>query len=849
MKVIDTDLFIHTISDIHKNDDHRKFCFVLGAGASYTSGIKTGNHMASDWYNEIEKVYKKKQSVFDDWIKEQKIDINKLGVSYGSIYRKRFENDKHSGYDSLANAMKDAKPSYGYIILSQILTKSSGHCIVTTNFDSLIEASIFQFTNKSPLVCGHESLSAYARPHQTHPLIVKIHRDLLLSPKSDPDEISKLDPAWQAPLDAIFSTHIPIVIGYGGNDEGLMSYFESMKTPSNFFWCDLNVDNIPQRVVSLIEKHDGKFVSINGFDELMHEFGHAFDEINLQDKIFEDIAKERTSNILNQKASIRERKETLEKEYLQKSNDNAPILEKAFSALEYGDLIDKETNLEKKRNLYEEALEKYPTAGWLWWSYSYFLHFTIKDFLNLDEVYNKALEYNKADSGIIGNIAIYNEFIKKDYDKAEEYYLKSLNTELPNLKSYGNYAGFLKDIRKDYKNAEFYYKKAIETDPINANAIGNYANFLTEVMKEHSAAEENFMKAIQIDPNNITNLVYYSLFLEKIKNDQATPVTLYSKAIALDAENSFVLGNYANFLKNIKKDNANAELYYKKAIEANPTDYITIGNYANLLKEINEDYDSAEKLYLKALSLEPNNVTTITNYAYFLENKKKDLNQAEALYLKALMIEPKNSDANNDYANFLNYTRKNSDKAEEYYKKAIALDGKNPLALGSYAGFLYHRKKDYNTSQKLFVDAIALDSNNIFNNINYGIFLSTIKNDYVSAKDYYLKAINADPKNASFNRFYAQYLLEQGYVAEAENHIDVVTKSGEENETLLESWFLKYAFYPKFLKDAENKMEDLLAKNIKSDNWSFAEIIKVALKKGHPNPDKLEEYATRITAK
>lgn len=639
MRIIDTDLFIHTISDIHKNDDHRKFCFVLGAGASYTSGIKTGNHLAKEWFNQIEKLHKNNQSAFDNWIKEQKIDINKLGVSYGSIYRKRFENDKHSGYDSLANAMKDAKPSYGYIILSQILTKSSGHCIVTTNFDSLIEASIFQFTNKAPLVCGHESLSTYARPNQTHPLIVKIHRDLLLSPKSDPDEISKLDPAWQTPLDTIFNTHIPIVIGYGGNDEGLMSYLESMKTPSNFFWCDLNVYDLPKRVESLIEKHEGKFVGINGFDELMHEFGHAFDEINLQDKIFEDIANERTKYIKTQKRNIKLQKEISDKgknlEYISARKNNA----KALSALEYGDLIDKEENKENKKSLYKEALEFYPEIGWLWASYSYFLHYTLKDKIETEEAYLNALKYAPHDKDLKRSFAIYLDLIKQDYNKAEYY------------------------------------------------------------------------------------------------------------------------------------------------------------------------------------------------------------------YLEALKLAPLDVDLNLDYANFLNYSLREWDKAESYMETALIQSANDAIIITSYASFLYHRKKENQKAEKYFLDALAIDPTNPNVNINYAIFLSTTLKKKFEAEQYFIKALEADSENIEYNRYYAQHLFEQGEKGKCESCLKFGLTSKEENNYILECWFLQYACNTINLEDIADKIDEILAKKIRTDDWDFSDVIKQAKIENHPNIGKLEDFDRRMNAR
>ncbi len=277
MKKISTHNFKYTLRDIHKHTENRKFCFVIGAGASLKSGIETGGELAKKWFKEINERYSDEE--VNQWVKDVKIDKKDLAVHYGSIYRKRFENDKTSGYEVLVQAMRKANPTFGHIVLAQILTKTSGHSVLTTNFDSLIETAIYQFTDKTPLVCGHESLSGYARPSKIHPLIVKVHRDLLLSPQSDPDEINTLDEGWKEALDNIFSNHIPVVIGYGGNDGSLMTYFEQMNKPSNFFWCGLEDSPPSSRVEKLIDQMDGCYVEIKGFVEIMPAPPGVFDQI------------------------------------------------------------------------------------------------------------------------------------------------------------------------------------------------------------------------------------------------------------------------------------------------------------------------------------------------------------------------------------------------------------------------------------------------------------------------------------------------------------------------------------------------------------------------------------------
>ncbi len=478
MKKISLHNFKYTLRDIHTNTENRKFCFVIGAGASYKSGIPTGGQLAKKWFAEIKERYSTDE--LEQWKTEVKLNENDLAAHYGAIYRKRFESDKTSGYEFLVQAMRDAKPTFGHIVLAQILSKAPGNCILTTNFDSLIESSIYQYTDKTPLVCGHESLSGYARPSSIHPLIIKIHRDLLLSPKSDPDEISKLDDGWKEPLDNIFSSHIAIVIGYGGNDGSLMDYFEKMNKPSNFFWCGRKGSPASQRVEKLIEKMDGSYIEIDGFDEMMQELLWVFDEIKPIKEELDAITK---SRIEAMNAQI------VEMDIQAKKLDSTTTDKKELSAFEYSTMADNEPDYEKRKAIYLEALEKFPHTVWLWSKLTYFLHFVKNEYSNLGEYYLKALSIDPENENNIENYAIFLDDIKKDYVNAEKYYLKALSINPNDAYNNGNFAIFLTLVKKDYVNAEIHFLKALFINPLHADFNGNYAYILLITGRQNEATK------------------------------------------------------------------------------------------------------------------------------------------------------------------------------------------------------------------------------------------------------------------------------------------------------------------------------------------------------------------------
>jgi len=73
MKTISTQAFKHTLRDIHQKSLDRKFCFLLGAGASFKSGIPTGADLAKEWFKEISERYKANE--IEEWIKD--VNLNK----------------------------------------------------------------------------------------------------------------------------------------------------------------------------------------------------------------------------------------------------------------------------------------------------------------------------------------------------------------------------------------------------------------------------------------------------------------------------------------------------------------------------------------------------------------------------------------------------------------------------------------------------------------------------------------------------------------------------------------------------------------------------------------------------
>ena len=139
-RTIASKTFLHHFCD-RKGQSEKRFCFILGAGASRASGIPTGAELARQWIGELEERYPGEE--LEQWYAEAKIDKHDPASGYSAIYDKRFELDERDGYAFLEEQMDEKEPSCGYAILSWILTNTVHNIVITPNFDSLTEDALF----------------------------------------------------------------------------------------------------------------------------------------------------------------------------------------------------------------------------------------------------------------------------------------------------------------------------------------------------------------------------------------------------------------------------------------------------------------------------------------------------------------------------------------------------------------------------------------------------------------------------------------------------------------------------------------------------------------------------------
>lgn len=364
--------FVKEMKAVTKGAHPRRFCFVLGAGASRSSGIKSGQELVRLWDKELRE---RNEEEYLRWRSELGITDQNMSNFYSYYYEKRFRRCPADGLNFIESIMESAKPSAGYVMLSHILTETPHNVVITTNFDHLTEDAVTYYAQKTPLVVGHEALAHYIAGQQVRPTIIKIHRDLLFDPKSRTEELEKLAGGWEDALSRIFKNYHPIFVGYAGNDKSLMQFLidnsekfanDEWKYP---YWMLYKTDKLDGMVKDFVEQSNGYIIRHNGFDEVMIPMGAAFDYTLPKEEVFLEDAKNRYRSL---KDSIDALSDALsEKSSAKPSTTQAEVNEKKAEDSEaeaaFGEALVKITSQSEMQDLYRQAMQKmddgdYPTA-------------------------------------------------------------------------------------------------------------------------------------------------------------------------------------------------------------------------------------------------------------------------------------------------------------------------------------------------------------------------------------------------------------------------------------------------------------------------------------------------------
>lgn len=620
--------FLAELQRITERMPDRRFVFILGAGASIQSGVKSAHVLATEWMQIIHHRDIETQVEFDEWLNQNPLRLDEweprnLARFYPTIFEHCFSGDHEAGYAALESAIEPGKPSFGYAVLAWIMTNTNNNMVITTNFDNLVADSLYLYGQRTPHVIGHESLAGYLKPLGGRPMVAKIHRDLFTDPINDASGTGELKAPWVNALKSIFKFYTPIFIGYGGNDGSLMNFLSAL-SPADIsgrpFWCYYEPAGKPSEAIKgLLQKHKGILIPTLDWDTLMLSIGNAWgyqhqSQIDALDK-----------HILSMK-------DTLQQQILQTSQGGSSAVKEKLKPVSKNDR----------------------SKSWLDWA----LEAQAKDD-NDDKVaiYEKALIELPNSSKLHNQYATLLTILYRD-DDAEKHYLKAIEIDPEDSMAHHAYANLLVNSGRDDK-AIPHYIKALEIAPDNADYHNSYASLLNKLGR-FDEAEQFYKRAISLDPNDAFIYCSYADFLNDLDRNQEAE-DIFKMAINADQNDAFIHSRYASFLLNTHRVEE-SELHYKKAIDIDSEYVFAYAGYANLLRDMNRQ-DEAEKFYLKAIELDQDADFIHNHYAKLLSDIGR-FDEAEKHFKKAIEINPSNQYIYHEYANLLHKMGR-IDEAEE----------------------------------------------------------------------------------------------------------------------------------------------------------------------------------------
>lgn len=270
------------------------FMWLLGAGASVTSGIKTASQCTWTWKRQLfltahPTVAPDLLSDITDRRVQQRIQhwLDSLPGTpplhdpgeYAHFVERCYPRaeDRRRYFEGVVRV---GRPGPGYRLLGRLVEQGHFRWFWTTNFDDMLARSVPQDCPRPLRRYGMDTLSRLrsAAERDDYVNVVHLHGDYRYDTlRNTSDELRALDAEYASELSRL-GVELPLlVVGYSGCDESVMSALEATYSRPGrgaIYWLVVAGSEPSPRVRSLVEiaarnGHDAAVVVIDGFDDFL----------------------------------------------------------------------------------------------------------------------------------------------------------------------------------------------------------------------------------------------------------------------------------------------------------------------------------------------------------------------------------------------------------------------------------------------------------------------------------------------------------------------------------------------------------------------------------------------------
>lgn len=298
------DAFLRAI----KENTDINHAFLLGAGASISSGVQSATDCIWEWKRNIfitknpnlSKQYSSYQSetvqrALQKWLDTEgtyPAENSQEEYSYFANAAFPIEETRRKYFE---NICKGKEPYIGYKLLCLLSKKGMVKSVFTTNFDGLVEKAAHQ-NGITPIPVSLATADYIHRASSnTELLCVALHGDFKFGPlKNTNTELDTQQDAFVTALKQhLYDKHL-VVIGYSGRDKSLMNALKKAYSETGggmLFWCGYGHEISPN-VRELLEHlqtkgRQGFYIPTEGFDSTMIHIAKTCyeNETNFQNEI------------------------------------------------------------------------------------------------------------------------------------------------------------------------------------------------------------------------------------------------------------------------------------------------------------------------------------------------------------------------------------------------------------------------------------------------------------------------------------------------------------------------------------------------------------------------------------
>lgn len=282
------DAFLRTL----KENTDTGHSFLLGAGASISSGIQSATDCIWEWKKNIfitknpslsrqYSEYKSEtvQRSVQKWLNNEGGYPSEGAVEEYSFYALKAYPIDDTRRKYFENICRNKEPHLGYKLLCLLAKYGMARVVFTTNFDGLVEKAAHQ-AGLTPIAVALDSTERIHRAASSSELLtVALHGDFKYGPlKNTGSELDTQHDTFIAALSQhLYDKHL-IVIGYSGRDKSLMDALKkaySKPGAGMLFWCGFgyNINADIEDLLNHLKAHNrqGFYIATEGFDTILND--------------------------------------------------------------------------------------------------------------------------------------------------------------------------------------------------------------------------------------------------------------------------------------------------------------------------------------------------------------------------------------------------------------------------------------------------------------------------------------------------------------------------------------------------------------------------------------------------